>query len=305
MLSTLLIDGNNLGHALGYFDQTTGLYDTSSLLAHLDGVARYLATQSQEVKVVLFLDDVSAAERLGGWLVQVAQVPDGDADAAIRAYVQAHADQPQILVSADQALCDDVAAWGAVCLSPRAFASRYLIPAFDAGVRSGDVMTGVEQFPEDLRDSDATQPAAQQTMPSLPEDQGPMDRQRHTAALERTGATLRGQPLPPPDVYRLDLDHWDDDAELALYLAEHHLCTDHPDLTDPNEMITTIRIHCSRHPRYFSSGRVIDRVFRLFLCRSEHTLSLDDLTRLAGTRRRKIRAAITRYGERLGIKTAW
>jgi hypothetical protein len=70
-------------------------------------------------------------------------------------------------------------------------------------------------------------------------------------------------------------------------------------------MIATIVEHCSRQPRYFSSGRVINRLFRLFLCRPEHTLSLDDLVRLAQTRRRKIRAAIARYGERLGIAGVW
>ena len=67
------------------------------------------------------------------------------------------------------------------------------------------------------------------------------------------------------------------------------------------EMIRAIREHCSQQPRYFKSGRVINRVFRVFLCRSEGSLSLDDLARLTETRRRKIRAAIKRQGDQLGI----
>jgi hypothetical protein len=43
----------------------------------------------------------------------------------------------------------------------------------------------------------------------------------------------------------------------------------------------------------------------LFLCRPEHSLSLDDLARLAKTRRRKIRAAIKQHGRRLGIEVMW
>ena len=303
----LLIDGNNLGHLLGYIDKAAGRYESTQLLACLDGVARYLAAQGQEVKIVLFLDDVSAAERLGGWHVHVASAPDGNADAAIRAYVRAHAGRPQTLVSGDQALCGDAAMWGVVCLSPQAFVSRYLAPArragfldhvYDAGTDGGVPLSYVEVGEE-------TPPPAHEPAFYPLEDQGEADRRRQIATLERAEATLRGEHLPPPDVYRLDLGYWADAAELALYLAEHHLCPDHPDLTDPHEMIAAIREHCSREPRYFTSGRVINRVLRLFLCRPEQSLSLDLLAHLAKTRRRKIRAAIKKHGAGLGIRTAW
>jgi hypothetical protein len=46
---------------------------------------------------------------------------------------------------------------------------------------------------------------------------------------------------------------------------------------------------------------VINRVFRVFLCRAENSLSLDDLARLTNTRRRKIRSAIKKFGDRMGI----
>jgi hypothetical protein len=304
MSSILLIDGNNLGHVLGYIDKAADRYDTVGLLSCLDGIARHLATQGQEVNIVLFLDDVTAAERLGGWRVQVAPVPLGDADAAIRAYAEAHASRPLTLVSGDQALYGDVAIWGAVCLSPQAFVSRYLIPARRAGVFADGAETELESLLSQERVRETPQPSTEPVSTET-KDQGVVDRQDQVAALARTGATLRGQALPSSEVYRLDLNQWTDSAELALYLAEHHLCGDHPDLTDPDDMVAAIRGHCSKQPRYFTSGRVINRVFRLFLCRPEHTLSLDDLTRLAHTRRRKIRAAIDRYGEQLGIVVVW
>jgi hypothetical protein len=132
-------------------------------------------------------------------------------------------------------------------------------------------------------------------------DLGQMDRKLHQAALKQAHATLLGVPLPSPEVFVLDLSRWTDPAELALFLAEHHLCPQHLELTAPTEMIAAIREHCSQQPRYFTSGRVINRVFRVFLCRSERSLSLDDLARLTDTRRRKIRAAIHRHGVELGI----
>jgi len=70
-------------------------------------------------------------------------------------------------------------------------------------------------------------------------------------------------------------------------------------------MIAAIQDHCSRQPRYFTAGHVVDRVFRLFLCRSEHTLSLDDLARLARTRRRKVKAVLEKHGDQLGILPVW
>ena len=149
-------------------------------------------------------------------------------------------------------------------------------------------------------------PAREQgTAPLSSKDQGKRERWRQRAALDRAQAALEGKALPPPEVYRLDLERWDDAAELALYLAQNHLCPAHPHLTDPQDMIIAIREHCSLQPGYFTSGQIIDRVFRLFLCRPERTLSLDDLVRLAGTRRRKIRAVIEKYGERLGIVVKW
>jgi hypothetical protein len=307
MQPLLLIDGNNLGHVLGYIDKTVGRYDNTLLLACLDGLARYLAAQGQDVKIVLFLDDVTAAERLGGWHVHVAPVPDGDADAAIRAYAQTHADHPQTLVSGDQALCGDVAIWGVVCRSPATFVSQYLTPAQRAGfaTRMDSPGAGEDISMSYVESSEETPPTAHKPSPHALDDRGQADRQLQAAALGRTEATLRGESLTPPEVYKLDLSHWDDAAELALYLAEHHLCPDHLHLTDPDEMVAAICRHCSRQPRYFTSGRVIYRVFRLFLCRSEHSLSLDDLARLAKTRRRKIRAAIKKHGERLGIEVMW
>lgn len=306
-MSILLIDGNNLGHALGYIDRAAGRYDGAGLLACLEGVVRHLASQRQELKTVLFLDDVSAAERLGGWRVQVAPIPEGDADAAIRAYAQAHAGHPQILVSGDQALCGDAALWGVVCLSPRAFISRYVTPARDAGFSSAAgrmvIDGGSPSSDEEMRQE--TRPTAPQSPPKRLQDRGKDDRRRQVVALEQAGAALRGEFLPPPEVYRLNPSRWVDAAELALYLAQEHMCPDHPDLTDPEDMIAAIREHCGRQPRYFTSGRVINRVFRLFLCRPEHSLSLDDLVRLAQTRRRKIRAAIQKYGVRLGIEVVW
>jgi hypothetical protein len=305
MSAIWLVDGNNLGHVLGHINKTAGRYDTVALLQCLDGVARYLATQQQEVNIVLFLDDVYAAEQLGGWVVQVAPVPNGDADAAIRAYARAHTGHLQLLVSGDRALCDDAAMWGVVCLPPADFVSRYLVPARQAGFHTG----GVEIAPDGARDNAGggpQTPGLAQEPPSFTAvDRGKIERQRQIEALKQTEATLRGEPPAPPKAFKLDLSHWTDSAELALYLAEHHLCRQHPDLTDPDEMIATIVEHCSRQPRYFTSGRVINRLFRLFLCRPEHTLSLDDLVRLAQTRRRKIRAAIVRYGERLGIVAVW
>lgn len=305
MLATLLIDGNNLGHVLGYIDKAAGRYDGIGLLSALDGVARYLAAQGQEVEIVLFLDDVTAAERLTGWRVQVAAVPEGDADAAIRAFAQTHADNPQILVSADQVLCNDAAMWGVVCLSPHAFISRYIVPARRAGFYAGGLETEPEAPLDYTQISDEGQTTFQELLSPPVADQGEADRRLQITALKRAEESLRGEPLAPPEVYRLDLSGWTDAAELALYLAEHHLCPDHRDLTAPAEMIATICEHCSRQLRYFTSGRVINRVFRLFLCRPEHTLSLNDLARLAQTRRRKIRAAIEKHGERLGIVVAW
>jgi hypothetical protein len=307
MTPTLLIDGNNLGHVLGYIDKATGHYDSASLLSCLDGVAHYLATQGQEVKIVLFLDDAEAAERLGGWHVQVAPVPSGNADAAIRAYAQAHADRPQTLVSGDQALCGDAAMWGYVCLSPEAFITRYLVPARRAGFSEqvDDVKLKRGQPLSALKRQEETPLKEAKPFPFPRDDQGEMDRQRQIAALKQAEASLRGESPRSPEVYRLELNRWADAAELALYLAEEHLCPDHPGLTDPAEMIAAIRAHCSRQPRFFTSGRLINRVFRLFLCRPEHSLSLDDLSRLAKTRRRKLRATINKHGQQLGIVVAW
>jgi hypothetical protein len=307
MLPTLLIDGNNLGHVLGLIDKATGTYDTIGLLNRLDQVARFLATQGQETKIILFLDDATAAERLSGWHVDVAPVPEGDADAAIRTYAQAHAHHPLTLVSADQALCGDAAMWGAVCLSPEAFISRYLVAARQTGSSRYQATTKNDSdFRQYLiENGDKTDLTGQASSSESYADQGQADRKLQTAALERTRATLRGEPLPVPEIYRLNLDKWKDPAELALYLLEHHLCSAHHDLTDPEEMILAIRQHCSQQPRYFTSGRIINRVFRLFLCRPEHSLSLNDLVQLAQTRRRKIRAAIEKYGEQLGIEVAW
>ena len=292
---TILIDGNNLGHALGYIDKATDHYDQAGLLSRLDNVARRLAAQGQPVEMVLFFDDIWAEERLGGWRVQGAPVPDGDADAAIRAYAQAHADRAQILVSGDRALCGDVSLWGVVCLSPQAFVSRY-----SPSARSTDANAFRAKEP-----SPFDHPAPVAPMPDR-SFQGVRDRQRQVAALARAEAMLRGETLSPPKVFRLDLARWSDPVELALYLSENHLCPAHADLTTPAEMIAAIRDHCCRQPRYFTAGRIIDRVFRLFLCRPEHTLTLDDLTRLSQTRRRKkVRAALLKYGGRLGIQVAW
>ena len=132
-------------------------------------------------------------------------------------------------------------------------------------------------------------------------DLGQVERQLHSAALKQAQATLDGIPLALPEVFVLDLDRWNDDAELALFLADQHLCPEHPELTAPREMVRAIQEHCCQQPRYFTSGRVINRVFRVFLCRPEGSLSLDDLARLTETRRRKIRAAIKRQGDQLGI----
>jgi hypothetical protein len=300
----LLVDGNNLGHVLGYIDKTAARYDNAALLACLDGVARHLAAQGQQTEVLLFLDDVYAAERLGGWHVRVAPVPGGDADAAIRAYAQAHAEHTQILVSGDQALCEDVTMWGVVCLSPQAFISRYLVPAQRAGFmdESASQRFNDSSAGERLAASPRRTPAVND---QLLDFQGEVERRRQDEALARARAVLRGEPLPAPDVYRLDLGLWADEVGLALYLAEHHLCPDHADLTDPGEMVAAIRAHCSRQPRYFSAGPVIERIFRLFLCRPERTLSFDDLARLGQTRRRKVKAALEKYGERLGIRPVW
>jgi hypothetical protein len=307
MLPILLIDGNNLGHVLGYINKTAGRYDSGGLLACLDSIARYLEDQGQKAEIVLFLDDAYAMEHLGGWHVQVASVPNGDADAAISAYAQAHADHPQILVSGDQALCGEVAVWGVVCLSPQTFISHYLIPAHRAGSSHSrdNSQTDQDWLLSEPEVGAEIPPTARTSLPSSLEDRGEVDRQRQMEALERAEATLRGEPLTPPEVYRLNLSHWDDATELSLYLAEQHLCPNHPDLTKPSKMIDAIREHCSRQPRYFTAGRVINRVFRLLLCRPEHSLALDDLARLAKTRRRKIRAAINKHGERLGIVVAW
>jgi len=307
MAPILLIDGNNLGHILGYIDKSANRYDSRGLLACLDGVSSHLASQGHEVEIVLFLDDDSAIERLGGWQVQIAPVPGGNADAAIGTYAQAHAGDPQILVSADRALCTDVMVWGVVCLPPRAFVSHYLTPARQAGFIDSAASKGKDwgMLLTDGEPGAEVPPEAQDSPPASQNDQGQADRQLLLAALERARAILHGKGLPVPEVYRLDLNHWADAAELALYLAEHHLCPDHPDLTDPNEMVVAIREHCCRQPRYFTSGRVVNRVFRLFLCRPEHTLSLDDLVQFSKTRRRKIRSAISRYGQRLGIIVAW
>ena len=293
----LLIDGNNLGHALGYLDRAAGHYDQAGLLACLERVAEHLAAQGQPVDIVLFLDDRWAAERLGGWRVQVAPVPAGNADAAILAYVQAHADRPKILVSGDRPLCGDASLWGAVPLPPETFIAHYVQPA-----RQRPPRPRARQEPTLNTWLDRPAPPVQPSRSFA----GQEERARQRAALARTEAILRGQPLPAPDVYRLNLDRWADEADLALYLATHHLCPAHPDLTTPVEMIAAIRAHCRRHPRYFTSGPIIQRVFRLFLCRPEHTLSLDDLARLSHThRRRKIRAAIQKHGGRLGIEAVW
>jgi hypothetical protein len=307
MTPILLIDGNNLGHVLGYIDKASGHYDSASLLSRLDGVARYLIAQGQGVRMILFLDDAYAAERLGGWHVQVASVPSGNADVAIRTYAQAHADQPQTLVSADQALCGDVVVWGAVCLSPEAFVARYLIPARRAGFCSqrNEAELKRDQPPSILERHEEKPPGGTRPSPFPPDDQGESDRQRQIAALRQAAASLRGEPVPTPEIYRLELNLWTDAAELALYLAEEHLCPEHSDLTEPTEMIVAIRDHCSGQPRYFTSGRLINRIFRLFLCRPERSLSLDELAQLAKTRRRKIRAAIGKHGQQLGIVVAW
>ncbi len=50
---------------------------------------------------------------------------------------------------------------------------------------------------------------------------------------------------------------------------------------------------------------MIDRLLRIFICRPEHTLSLDDLARLSKTRRRKVKAVLNKQGARLGIVVAW
>jgi len=301
MVPAILIDGNNLGHVLGYIDRQTGRYDTAGLLACLDRISHYLAAQGQEVEMFLFLDDPDAAERLGGWHVQLAPVPNGNADTAIRAFAQSHSHRPQTLVSADRALCDDAAIWGAVCLSPRAFVSHYLVPARDAGFCGDDVEMDSRLQLTYVEASQVTPNPAQVQVDPPRRDLGQTDRQLLDAALKRAQATLYGAPLPSPEVFVLDISRWTDAAELAMFLADQHLCSQHTELTVPLDMITAIREHCSQQPRYFTSGRVIDRVFRLFLCRSEHSLSLDDLARLANTRRRKIRAAINKYGDRLGI----
>jgi hypothetical protein len=307
MSKTLLVDGNNLGHALGYIDSALDQYDTAGLLRCLDGVIRYLDAQGQPIEIVLFLDDPSAAKRLGGWHVQVAPVPSGNADAAIRRYAQQHAARAQILVSGDRDLCDDVTLWGVVCLSPNGFVSHYLAPAQEAGFLSqGEGRMCDEGSPvryEEIGEEPALPVSGVSAAPY--EDQGQVARQEQLAALGRAEAQLRGEDIPPPEVYTLKLERWEDAADFALYLAENHLCPQHPELTDPAEMIDAIQQHCSLQPRYFTSGRVIHRVFRLFLCRPEHSLSLDDLTRLAKTRRRKIRAAIEKYGEALGIVVKW
>lgn len=294
--ATFLIDGNNLGHALGLFDKASGRYDQSGLIVLLDSVARHLAAQGQEVEMLLFFDDVSAAERLGAWWVTLVPVPGGDADAAIRAHAQAHADQSQILVTADQDLQGDVSVWGVVSLQPEAFVGRYLTPALQAG----------HLAPADYVEPGlGPQPATVTPATAVPPDRGSLSRQAQAAALQRTLATLRGEALPMPDTYRLDLSRWSDEAELAIYLAERHLCPAHLDLTTPAEMIAAIRAHCSHTPGYFSSGPVIDRLFRLFVCRPEHSLSLDRLSQLASTRRKKVKAALQDKGERLGILPAW
>jgi hypothetical protein len=280
-------------------DKAAGRYDSANLLTCLDGAARYLAAHSQEAEIVLFLDDIEAVERLGGWQVQVAPVPDGDADAAIRAYASSHADRPQILVSGDQALCGDVALWGTVCLSPESFVSRYLVPANRSGYIDHELPTSYVEASDDVSPAPQTPP-----LPASA-DWGEIDRQRQATALARVEAMLRGELTPRPGVYRLALSRWADESDLALYLAEHHLCSSHSDLNDPREMIAAIRGHCSHQPRYFTAGRVIDRLFRLFLCRPEHTQSLDDLAHRAKTRRRKVKAALERYGEQLGIVAVW
>jgi hypothetical protein len=305
MSAIWLVDGNNLGHVLGYINKADGRYDTVALLQSLDGVARYLATQRQEVNIVLFLDDIHAAEQLGGWLVQVAPVPEGDADAAIRAYARAHSEQLQLLVSGDRELCDDAAIWGVVCLPPLDFVSRYLTPARQAGFYTGDVEITLDA--EEINTGSAPKTSGLTPAPSYVtvQDQGEIERQSQINALKQTRATLRGEQPTAPKAFKLDLSHWADPADLAIYLAEHHLCQQHAELTDPQEMIAAIVQHCSKQPRYFTSGRVINRLFRLFLCRPEHTLTLDDLVRFAHTRRRKIRSAIDRYGERLGIIAVW
>jgi hypothetical protein len=301
MVPVILIDGNNLGHVLGYIDRQSGHYDSAGLLACLDRISHYLVSLGQEVEMFLFLDDPDAAERLGGWHVQVVPVPSGDADTAIRAFAQSRANQPLTLISADRILCDDAAAWGAVCLSPQAFISRYLVPAQDAGFCGDD---GEMESKLQLTYVEASQvaPNPQKVQEDASRrDLGQADRKLYQATLKQAHATLLGVPLPPSEIFMLDLSRWTDLAELALYLAEHHLCPQHLELTAPMEMIAAIREHCSQQPRYFTSGRVINRVFRVFLCRSERSLSLDDLARLTDTRRRKIRAAINKQGDQLGI----
>ncbi len=299
MSPIVLIDGNNLGHALGYINKASAHYDSAGLLSCLDGLARYLSTQHQDTETILFLDDIYAAERLGGWHVQVAPVPSGDADAAIRAYARVHAERVQILVSSDRALCGDVAVWGVVCIPIGSFITHYLVPARQAGFIDRDLPTRY------VTTSSKTPSGPKPKTDPKPTLQGKKDRQRHAQTLAHTEALLRGEPLPPPETYRLYLDRWEDEAELALYLAERHLCPEHADLTTPANMIAAIQHHCSQEPRYFTAGHVVDRVFRLFLCRPEHTLSLDDLARLAQTRRRKVRAVIEKYGDRLGILPVW
>ncbi len=290
----LLIDGNNLGHVLGYINRDANRYNQADLLARLDQVACYLSAHGQTVDMLVFFDDPTAAERLGGRYVQIAPAPSGDADAAIRAFAETHADHLQILVSGDRNLCGDVSLWGVVCLSPETFVAHYITLAHQA-----DRADAFEKEAPPV----ASKPLASLTRPDF---QGITERQRQAAALARAEAILRGEALPPPDVFRLDLNRWTDDAELALYLAENHLCPDHPDLTTPPEIIAAIRVHCCRQPRYFTSGHIIDRLFRLFLCRPEHTLTLDDLTRQSHTRRRrKVRAALQKHGGRLGIQVAW
>ena len=299
MSPIVLIDGNNLGHALGYIDKASAHYDNAGLLKCLDGLARYLSTQHQDTETILFLDDINAAERLGGWHVCVAPVPNGDADAAIRAYARAHAERVQILVSSDRALCGDVALWGVVCIPIGSFITHYLVPARHAGFIDRDLPTRY------VTASESAPPGTKTKSIPKPTLQGKKDRQHLVQTLAQTEALLRGDPLPTPETYRLYLGRWEDEAELALYLAEHHLCPEHADLTTPADMIAAIQNHCSRQPRYFTAGHVVDRIFRLFLCRSEHTLSLDDLARLAKTRRRKVKAVLEKHGDQLGILPVW
>ncbi len=292
----LLVDGNNLGHALGLFDKAAGRYPQHELVALLDSVARHLTARGQETDILLFFDDPFAFERVGAWWVTLVPVPGGDADAAIRAHARAHADRTQILVSGDQALQGDVSVWGVVPLGPDAFIERYLDPALQAGYLAPSHYVETGQAPP---------PAAPPQRAEEPTDHGLRSRRAQSKALERALATLRGEPLPQPDTYRLDLGRWPDEVELALYLAERHLCPAHPDLTTPAEMIAAIRTHCSRQPGYFTSGPVVNRLFRLFLCRPEHSLSLDRLSQLASTRRKKVKASLRDKGDRLGMVPAW